>query len=63
MVGWIPRDASLRQAKKEEFVSRIEASQEFGPQEVPLILQYDEKVANLRPWGWSVFRLLSGWHI
>ncbi|TEB31010.1 hypothetical protein FA13DRAFT_1791738 [Coprinellus micaceus] len=52
MVGWIPRDATLRQAKKGEFISRINASQEFGAHDVPLILQYDEKMANLRPWAW-----------
>ena len=52
MVGWRPHDPALRQAKMKEFSERIKASQDFGARDVPLILQYDDSVANLRPWGW-----------
>ncbi|KAJ3531239.1 hypothetical protein NMY22_g8243 [Coprinellus aureogranulatus] len=52
MVGWIPHDPRLRAEKLSEFIERVEKSQDFGPQDVPLILQYDERHADLRPWAW-----------
>ena len=54
MVGWRPYDPSLRQAKMKAFAERIAAAQEFGPQDVPLVLQFDERVGDLRPWSWYV---------
>ena len=59
MVGSRPYNPSLRQARMKEFVGRIAAAQDFGPQDVPLILQFDEHVGDLRPWGWCVSLNLS----
>ncbi|KAJ3504873.1 hypothetical protein NMY22_g17774 [Coprinellus aureogranulatus] len=52
MVGWMPWDIGVRKAKAAEFIERVDQSQVFGRDEIPLILQYDERYADMRPWFW-----------
>ncbi|KAJ3534491.1 hypothetical protein NMY22_g6901 [Coprinellus aureogranulatus] len=52
MVGWKPCDPLLRREKMGEFIQRVEKSHEFGPKDTPLILQYDDRHADMRPWAW-----------
>ncbi|KAJ3512235.1 hypothetical protein NMY22_g15392 [Coprinellus aureogranulatus] len=52
MVGWIPHDPALRKEKLAIFLERVEHSQVFGLDDVPLILQYDERDADMRAWAW-----------
>ncbi|KAJ3523299.1 hypothetical protein NMY22_g11501 [Coprinellus aureogranulatus] len=52
MVGWIPRDPALRKEIVSDFLIRVEKCQEFGSDDVPIILQYDDRTGNLRPWAW-----------
>ncbi|KAJ3507985.1 hypothetical protein NMY22_g16757 [Coprinellus aureogranulatus] len=52
MVGWIPRLPALRREKVGQFIERVNKSQEFGVNDVPLILQYDERTGDMRPWAW-----------
>ncbi|KAJ3502536.1 hypothetical protein NMY22_g18551 [Coprinellus aureogranulatus] len=52
MVGWMPWDIGVCKAKAAEFIERVEQSQVFGRDEIPLILQYDERYADMRPWFW-----------
>lgn len=61
MVGWIPCDPLLRKAKMGGFLQRVEKSQEFGPRDVPVILQYDDRCGDMRPWCWyATFRPTKG---
>ncbi|KAJ3517091.1 hypothetical protein NMY22_g14041 [Coprinellus aureogranulatus] len=52
MVGWKPRDPVLRDETMSLFIDRVTKAQEFGSKDVPLILQYDDCHADLRPWAW-----------
>ena len=54
MVGWIPWDRHLRQENCAKLVARVKKSQEFGPDDVPVILHYDYRSGDLRPWIWCV---------
>ena len=52
MVGWVPWDLSLRRERAVRLLDRIKRSQECGPEDVPLILQYDHRCGDLRGWVW-----------
>ncbi|KAJ3528942.1 hypothetical protein NMY22_g9200 [Coprinellus aureogranulatus] len=54
MVGWMPWDLSVRKARAAEFIARVNQSQDFDRDDVPLILQYDERYADMRPWFWPI---------
>jgi hypothetical protein len=52
MVGWIPLDMSLRLQKAATFIDRVKRHRTFGRDDTPLILQYDKRVGDMRPWIW-----------
>lgn len=54
MVGWIPLDMSLRLQKAAGFIDRVKKSQAFGLADTPVLLQYDRRVGDMRPWIWWV---------
>ncbi|KAJ3519813.1 hypothetical protein NMY22_g13031 [Coprinellus aureogranulatus] len=56
MVGWVPLDINARKSKAARFIQRVKQSQiqPFGPDDVPIILQYDQRFADLCPWLWPI---------